>query len=153
MIQAQMIKKALAGKKILVDTNVIIYLTDAIAPYDNLSRQLFQMIEGGDISGVFSITSIAEVMQGLIKKGDSQTAAEIRTYLLNFPNAVCQDITPDVLERIGNDRRVQWSRLRTIDSLIVASGLINAVEKIVSNDAHFRAAISEELFFSFQGKA
>jgi predicted nucleic acid-binding protein len=153
MIQAQMIKKILAGKKILVDTNVIIYLTDAIPLYANLSRQLFEMIEGGDISAVFSIASIAEVMQGLIKKGDSQTAAEIKTYLLNFPNALCQDITPDVLEKIGNDRRVQWSRLRTIDSLIVASGLVNGVGKIVSNDSHFRAAISEELFFSFDGKS
>ena len=153
MIQAQVIKKLLAGKKILVDTNIIIYLTDAIPPYANLSRQLFQMIEGGDISAVFSIASIAEVMQGLIKKGDSHTAAEIKTYLLNFPNAVCQDITPDVLEKIGNDHRIQWARLRTIDSLIVASGLVNGVEKIVSNDSHFRAAIPGELFFSFEGKS
>ncbi len=152
MIELQTLKKALAGKKILVDTNIIIYLTDATPPYAGLSRQLFEMIERGDLSAVFSIISIAEVMQGLIKKGDYPNADEIKTYLLNFPNTACQDITPEVLDLIGNDHRIDWSRLRTIDSLIIASGLVNGVENIVSQDAHFRAAISGGLFFSLDGK-
>ncbi len=153
MIEPQTLKKTLARKRILVDTNIIIYLTDATPPYASLSRQLFEMIERGEIFAVFSIISIAEVMQGLIKKGDHNSAGEIKTYLLNFPNTACQDITPEVLEKIGNDNRIHWSRLRTIDSLIIASGLVNGVEKIVSNDAHFRGAISGGLFFPFNGKS
>ncbi len=153
MVEPQTLKKALAGKKILVDTNIIIYLTDATPPYASLSRQLFELIERGDIFAVFSIISIAEVMQGLIKKGDHRNAGEIKTYLLNFPHTECQNVTPEVLEQIGDDHRIHWSRLRTIDSLIIASGLVNGVEKIVSNDVHFRSAISGGLFFPFNGKA
>jgi len=153
MIEPQTLKKALAGKKILVDTNIIIYLTDATPPYANWSRQLFELIERGDIFAVFSIISIAEVIQGLIKKGDHRNAGEIKNYLLNFPNTECQSVTPEVLEQIGNDHRIHWSRLRTIDSLIIASGLVNGVEKIVSNDTHFRSAISGGLLFSFNGKS
>jgi predicted nucleic acid-binding protein len=149
MIEPQTLKKALAGKRILIDTNIIIYLTDATPPYATLARQLFAMIEKGEIFAVFSIISIAEVMQGLIKMGDSRAAGEIKTFLLNFPNTECQDITPAVLEKIGKDPRVQWPRLRTVDSLIIASGLVQDVQKIVSHDAHFHSALSGELFFCF----
>ena len=151
MIEPPTLGKALAGKRILIDTNIIIYLTDATPPYATLARQLFAMIEKGEVFAVFSIISIAEVMQGLIKKGDPQTAGEIKTFLLNFPNTECQDITPAVLATMGNDPRIQWPRLRTVDSLIIASGLVHGVQKIVSHDAHFQSAVSRELFFSFDG--
>jgi predicted nucleic acid-binding protein len=151
MIEPPILRKALAGKRILIDTNIIIYLTDATPLYATLARQLFAMIEKGQISAVFSIISIAEVMQGLIKKGESRTAGEIKTFLLNFPNTECQDITPAVLATMGNDPRIQWARLRTVDSLIIASGLIHGVQKIVSQDAHFQSAVSRELIFSFDG--
>jgi len=153
MIEPQTLKKALSGKKILVDTNIIIYLMDATPSYGSLSHQLFEMIERGDTFAVISIISVAEIIQGLLKKGSHQTAGEIKTYLLNFPNTECQDITPDVLEKMGNDDRIHWPRLRTIDSLIIASGLVNDVGKIVSNDAHFRSAISGSLLFSFDSKS
>ena len=107
------------------------------------------MIEKGEVPAVFSILSIAEVMQGLIKRGDPQTAGEIKLFLLNFPNTACQEITPAVLEKMGKDPRIQWPRLRTVDSLIIASGLVHEVQKIVSQDAHFQSAVSRELFFSF----
>jgi predicted nucleic acid-binding protein len=149
MVEFPTLKKALMGKKILVDTNIIIYLIDATPPYAALARQLFEMIEKGDLRAVFSIISVAEVMQGLIKRGDPRNAGEIKNYLLHFPNTVSQDITPEVLEAIGDDPRIGWPRLRTIDSLIIASGLVNEVEKFVSNDAHFRSAIPGGLFFSF----
>jgi predicted nucleic acid-binding protein len=153
MIESQSMEKSLGGKKILIDTNIILYLTDATPPYGRLSRHLFGMIERGDLAAIFSIISIAEVVQGLIRKDDYSKAGEIKDYLLNFPHTACQDITPEVLDMIGNDHRVNWSRLRTIDSLIIASGLVNGVEKIVSHDAHFRAAISGDLFFSFDSKS
>ena len=151
MIEPPILRKALAGKRVLIDTNIIIYLTDATPPYASLARQLFAMIEKGEVSAVFYILSIAEVVQGLIRKGELRTAGEIKTFLLNFPNTECQNITPAVLERIGNDPRIQWPRLRTVDSLIIASGLSNGVQKIISQDAHFQSAVSRELFFSFDG--
>jgi len=148
MTDLPLIRKTLAGKRVLIDTNIIIYLIDGTPPYATLARQLFVMIEKGEILAVFSILSIAEVMNGLIRKGDPRTAGEVRTFLLNFPNVECQDISPAVLAKIGNDPRIQWVRLRTVDSLIIASGLVKGVQRILSQDAHFRSAISSELFFS-----
>lgn len=112
-------------------------------------RNGLNMIEMGDASAVLSIVSVAEVMQGPIKKGHHQNAQEVKNYLLNFPNISCQEITTDVLEHIGRNTLICWSKLRTIDSLIIASGLSNGVELFISNDTHFKKAIPQNLALSF----
>ena len=147
-IATSALKKKINGKKILVDTNIIIYLTDMIQPYEPLSRLIFEMIEMGDASAVLSILSVAEVMQGPIKKGHHQNAQDVKNYLLNFPNIYCQEITTDVLGRIGKNNLINWSGLRTTDSLIIASGLANDVELFISNDTHFKKAIPRNFALS-----
>ena len=144
------LEKAILGKKVLIDTNVIIYLTDKVAPYHVLSRRLFEMIENGDVTAVISIISVGEVMQGPLRKGFDQAAAEVKDYLLNFPNLFCEELTSSILDIIGKDERVNWSKLRTIDSMIIASALKNNVVKIISNDNHFRKALPKELLISFE---
>jgi predicted nucleic acid-binding protein len=149
MIPLTDFEKAISGKTVLIDSNIIIYLTDSVSPYVALSRRLFEMIEIGEVSALVSIISVGEVMQGPLKKGLDQTALAVKDYLLNFPNLFCEPITNKVLDIIGNDNRIQWSKLRTVDSLIVASALKNKVNKIISNDNHFKQALPKELLLSF----
>jgi len=149
MISLTDFENAISGKTVLFDSNIIIYLTDSVSPYVALSRRLFEMIEIGEVSALVSIISVGEVMQGPLKKGLDQTALAVKDYLLNFPNLFCEPITNKVLNIIGNDNRIQWSKLRTVDSLIIASALKNKVNKIISNDNHFKQALPEELLLSF----
>jgi predicted nucleic acid-binding protein len=107
------------------------------------------MIEFGEVSALISIISVGEVMQGPLKKGFDQTALAVKDYLLNFPNLFCDPITNKVLDIIGKDNRIQWSKLRTVDSLIIASALKNKVNKIISNDNHLKQALPKELLLSF----
>ena len=144
------LKKALRGRNILVDTNIIIYLTDEISPNASLSRVLFEMIESGSIFAYFSIVSIAEVLQGPLRKGMKQRALDVRDFLMNFPNSECQDINRGVIDHIGDDKQIEWSKLRTLDSLIIASGLVNHVDVFVSNDEHFRQALPSHMLRSFR---
>ena len=134
----------------MVDTNIIIYLTDEIPPYASLSRVLFEMIESGSIFAYFSVVSIAEVLQGPLRKGMKQRALDVRDFLMNFPNSDCQDINRGVIDLIGDDKQIEWSKLRTLDSLIIGSGLVNNVDMIVSNDDHFRQAIPSNMLLSFK---
>ena len=149
MIPLTDFEKAISGKTVLIDSNIIIYLTDSVSPYVALSRRLFEMIEIGEVPALISIISVGEVMQGPLKKGLDQTELAVKDYLLNFPNLFCEPITNKVLDIIGNDNRIQWSKLRTVDSLIVASALKNRVDKIISNDKHFRQALPKALLLSF----
>lgn len=149
MISIADLKKAVVGKRVLIDSNIIIYLTDSIKPYDGLAQNLFQMIEEGQTDAVISIVSIIEVIQGPLRKGYRQIAEEVKDYLVNFPNCVCRDISLEVLDKIGDDDRIDWSGLRTIDSIIIASALVSEAELIVSNDKHFRAALPKKMILSF----
>jgi len=150
IITPSALTKAISGKKILIDTNVVIYLTDSIEPYLSLSRLMFEMVEAGDVFAVISMMTVAEVMQGPLKKGDIETAHQVREYLLNFPNTICQEIGIDVINEVGKNRRIIWSKLRTLDSVIIASGLVHDVDWIVSNDKHFKKALPPELFLSLE---
>jgi len=149
VIKPTALKKAVRGKHILIDTNIIIYLTDRIEPYAPLSRMLFEMIEKGEVLAILSIITVAEVMQGPLKKGYSRNALDVKNYLMNFPNTVCQEITGDVLGRIGLDSRIDWSQLRTMDSLIIASGIANKAELVLSNDIHFKKALDKDYILAF----
>ncbi len=149
-ITRSFLKKATINKKVLVDTNIIIYLTDSVQPYEDLSRILFELIEQGEIQAIFSVVSIAEIMQGPLRQGYESNAMQVKDYLLNFPNTLSQEITLDVLNKVGSDDRVDWTKLRTSDSLIIASGLLNDVDLFISNDQHFNKAISSELIISFE---
>jgi predicted nucleic acid-binding protein len=146
------LRKRISGKKILIDSNIIIYLTDIIQPYASLSRSIFQMIEMGDTTAVLSIVSVVEVMGGPIKNGQHKIAQDVKNYLFNFPNIYCQEITTDVLEYIGKNDLINWPKLRTIDSLIIASGLANGVDLFISNDAHFKKAIPDDWVISLDVK-
>lgn len=150
MISASEIYRKISGKRVLIDTNIIIYLTDCIDPFDGLSRQIFDMVESGETEAVFSILSIGEVMQGPIRKLRPRIAMDVKEYLTNFPNSRCQEITYDVLDRVGMDVRIAWEKLRTADSLIIASGLSNQVDLFISNDLHFSKAIPSDLLISFR---
>ena len=149
LISESELKKNIKGKNILVDTNIIIYLTDDIPFYASLSRVLFEMVESGSVFAYFSIVSIAEVLQGPLRKGMKQKALDVRDYLLNFPNSECQEINRSVIDHVGNNKQIDWSKLRTLDSLIIASGLVNHVDVFVSNDEHFRQALPSHMLRSF----
>ena len=151
MISISHLEKAISGKTVLIDTNIVIYLTDVIAPFDELSRRLFEMIEIGEVTGFISVISVGEVMQGPLKRGFIQSALEVKDYLLNFPNLSCEDATKEVIDFTGKDKRINWEKLRTVDSLIIASALKSDVNIIISNDKHFKQALPKEMLFSFDG--
>jgi len=143
------LENLILGKRVLIDTNIIIYLTDMVWPYEELSRLLFSLIEEGRAEGVISVVSVAEVMQGPLKMGMQDKALKVREYLLNFPHILIQGVDKDVLNYIGTDKRIDWLSLRVMDSLIIASGLKANAEKIISNDLRFRKAIPKDLLISF----
>lgn len=149
LITPKALRNKVRGKTILVDSNIIIYLTDSIPPYDQLSRLLFELVEQGMVRAIFSLVSIAEVMNGPLKKNSVSTAIQVREYLLHFPNSHCQEVNADVLGKIGSEKGIFWEKLRTIDSIIVASGLLHQVDYFVSNDLHFKKSIPANKVLSF----
>jgi len=78
MISLNDLENAVSGKKLLIDTNIIIYLTEGVEPYADLSRSLFELVESGQATALFSIISVAEVMQGPLRGGLVKNAREVK---------------------------------------------------------------------------
>ena len=91
-------------------------------------------------------------MQGPLRTGKIDIATAVRNYLLNFPNSHCQEITSEVLDCVGRDERVNWKTLRTMDTLIIASGLLAQVDLFISNDRYFIDSIPPEMMLSFENR-
>ncbi len=149
MIDIKTLKKSIRGKKVLIDSNIIVYLTEEIEPFCRLAQELFFAIEEGLSNAVISILSVSEVMQGPLKAGKIDIAMAVKKYLVNFPNSNCQHVTLEVLEKVGVDERVNWKTLRAVDSLIVASGLYAKADLFISNDRHFIKSLPSEMLLSF----
>lgn len=149
MRSAAWLEKRLAGQLVLIDTNIIIYLTDAIQPYADLARGVFRGLEAGNFSALISLVSIAEVVCGPLRKGMKEPAFRARDYLLNFPNTECAPVDEEAIAAVGLDTRVRWDRLRAVDAVIVASGLVRGVNRFLSNDLRWRGALTEELLLTF----
>lgn len=141
LIDHQKLKKRLWGQTVLIDTNIIIYLVEETSPYADLARFVMRNLEEGQFSGDLSLISVAEVMQGPLRKEQPGLAQEVKSYLLTFPNITCQGVDERVLDLMGRDSRVSWKNLRTIDSLIVSCGLVRNATAILSNDLRWKRAI------------
>ena len=149
MIDINVLRKVVHGKKVLIDSNIIIYLTEEAEPYHHLSRELFSMVEAGQTRAVISLLSVSEVMQGPLRAGKTETALAVKDYLLNFPNSQCPEITSDVLDGVGREERINWKTLRAVDSLIIATGLHARVDLFISNDRHFIDSIPSDMMLTF----
>lgn len=152
LIEINALKRAVSGKRVLIDSNIIIYLTEQTEPYWQLSQALFSMVEQGDCSAVISIISVSEVMQGPLRAGKTDAAMAVKNYLGNFPNCDCQHVTDEVLDQVGTDERVNWGILRSADSLIIASGLHVGTDLFISNDRHFVMSLPAKMLLSLHAR-
>ena len=63
--------------------------------------------------------------------------------------SIVQEITEEVIGHVGVNQRIKWAHFRTMDSLILASGIVNNVDIVISNDAHFKKALDKEYILAF----
>lgn len=139
----------LFGRSVLIDTNVVVYLTENVATYGPLADFVFRSLEEGRFTAVLSAVTIAEVMMGPLRSGRPDLARRVERYLLAFPNTTCQAVDSRVLAALGADSRVRWERLRAVDALILASGLAAGADLVLSNDQRWRGALGTDLLVTF----
>ena len=137
--------RRLEGRKVLIDTNVIIYLVEDLPGYGSLAQHVFRSLEAGGFEGVVSTVTLGELMMGPVRAGRADVARNLRDWLAAFPNLECRSVDARVLAHLGDDPSVQWERLRAADALILASGLAAGADLFLSNDLAWRKAVSPDM--------
>lgn len=77
--------KSLAGKRVYVDTNVVIYSAEGFVPYATTLKSFFQSMEAGSFQGVTSEVTLMEALVRPIRQANAQLAAWPQQFIGNLP--------------------------------------------------------------------
>lgn len=128
--------RALRGaRRIGVDTPVWIYHLEDVRPYSDLTLHLFSEAVAGTKELILSAISLAEILVGPWRKGDSDRAERIEDVLSAIPGVSPADLT---WTAAGMGARIKGQTdLPLPDALIIASALEHQVQLLITNDTHW----------------
>ena len=131
-------KRALAGtRRIGLDTQVLIYHLEDIAPYNELTTHILTEASAGTLELLLSVVSLSEILVKPWQEGDGDRAGRIRVALESLPGMQFAHVTP--AEAADGAALRGRTGLPLPDALIVASVVNQGARAIVTNDKTWRA--------------
>lgn len=142
--------RTLAGARLVgLDTAVLIYHLEDIAPYSELTTVLLTRAAAGSLRVVLSTVVVAEALVGPWKFGDAGAAARIEHALRALPGTLVADLTWAIAARAARMRA--RTGLPLPDSLVIAAAVERGASLMLTNDAawrgkplHCRVAVLED---------
>ncbi|MBS1725505.1 MAG: type II toxin-antitoxin system VapC family toxin [Armatimonadetes bacterium] len=123
----------LAGKRVYLDTNTIIYALEGFSSYANLKAGLLEPLDAGAFVAVTSELTIVETVVGARKAGQASHESVLRAFLSPTSNFIIEPISIAVLEKVI-DLRSQFG-FKVPDAIHLATGILTGCDVFVSNDS------------------
>lgn len=119
--------KSLTGElrkreKIMIDTNVVIYFLEGNEVFGDLSKEVFSIVEKGEVEGAISVVTVAEILVKPMKLRNNLLIDKITSFLNTFPNLYLIDIDKSIAIEAANIR--SKTGLKMPDALIISSAKI-----------------------------
>jgi predicted nucleic acid-binding protein len=135
-VAAERFLRALAGAdRVGVDTPALIYHLEGIAPYADLTAELFARAAAGRVSLIVSTIVAGELLVGPWRTGGRREARRMESVLRGFPAAFA-DVTWEVVRQAAEVRG--RTGLPFPEAIVVACCLQHGAHTIVTNDAAWR---------------
>ena len=99
-------------RRIAFDSNVIVYLLEAVEPWALAARQLLNMIDAGRAGGVLSVIGVAELCAGPAGHGDLALVERYAEALGSMPGIRIQPVTAEVAVEAAVIRGLRGSAWR-----------------------------------------
>lgn len=134
-----------AGQKLYLDANLFIYALEAVEPWVEIARQLFDDIDKGVCSAVTSELSLAESLVKPFQLGRHDVA---ETYLRLFQTRQHLRIIPvtrDVIVEAAKLRAA--SRMKLPDAIHAATGVLQGCTTLLTNDDRFKDVPELQVLF------
>lgn len=119
--------------RICIDSVIFIYFMEENNRYLSLVRSLFQMVNGGDLTGLSSYMTLLEVLVQPMRLGRQDIARRYREILLNSRSFFLFPVDREIAEA-GARIRADYG-FRTPDSVQLATALCKEAEAFITNDA------------------
>ncbi len=121
--------------KITIDTNIFINVKEEEEPFFEYSSKILDAIEDGQLKGVISIITIAELCVGYYNINKPKEKDEYISKLYSQDNYIIVNLDRGLADQSAKIR--SETNLRLPDSIIVAASLREKVSFLISNDGKF----------------
>ena len=121
--------------KITIDTNIFINVKEEEDPFFEYSSKILDAIEDGQLIGVISIITIAELCVGYYNINKPKEKDEYLSKLYSQDNYTIVNLDRRLADQSAKIR--SETNLRLPDSIIVAASLHEKVSFLISNDGKF----------------
>jgi predicted nucleic acid-binding protein len=131
-------RRSLAGiASLYLDSNILIYLIEGHADLGELVLAAFREIEVHDVALSTSEITITECLNGAYRAGLAELAQEYLELLGTEDFTILLPVDSDLC--IEAARLAATHRLKTVDSIHVASATLAGCQALLTNDAGFRS--------------
>lgn len=129
------------GERLLVDTSVVLAYLTGNEPMSRSATDLFDgCIATGRNAAVLSAVSVAELLVRPFARGPGAVAT-IEGFLRHFGGVRVVDVTYDIAREAARLRAA--TGLPTPDALIVATALLEGVDRVVTSDGAWRTRLAD----------
>ncbi|MCW4048212.1 MAG: PIN domain-containing protein [Candidatus Bathyarchaeota archaeon] len=128
------------AETVVLDTNVFLNVINKEEPFFASSSRLLDLIDEGELNAVVSTVTLAELSTGYYMTGDEKGWKEFLIHLVSSENYIIVDLDVAIANKAGKLRAE--TGLKLPDSIIIASGLKEKAEFLVTQDMEFSKASS-----------
>lgn len=131
------------GERLLIDTSVVLaYLTGTEATSQAATDLFDGGIANGRYAAVLSAISVAELLVRPFGRGPG-TVATIEGFLRHFGDVRVAEVTYDIAREGARLRAA--TGLAMPDALIIATAVVERIDRIVTNDVAWRGRLTDHL--------
>jgi predicted nucleic acid-binding protein len=123
-------------KRILIDTNLFIYLMEKHPQYFEVARDVFLQIEKGQVYGITSTLVLTEVLTKPLKDNNENLARSYKAAISTFPNLSVKNIDSSVCI-IAAELRAKYG-FKTPDAIFIATAIEEGAEVFITNDIRLK---------------
>jgi predicted nucleic acid-binding protein len=135
-------RRVVSGYTLLaLDTMVFSYHLSNHPRYAPLTRVVLGAIESGEVAGLITTVTLAEVLTVPAQAGDRRAMLDYELYLTHFPNL---HLVPLDIALARETARVRGaSKLRVPDAVQVAAARLAGADGIVTNDRRWLGRVAQ----------
>lgn len=136
------LRQAISEHKLLMlDTMVFSYHMSDHPRYAPLTTLVLEAIESGDVAGLTTTLTLAELLTVPAQSSDRRAMREYEFYLTHFPNL---HILPLDISLAREAARVRaTTRLRMPDAIQVAAACLSGADAIITNDHRWVGRVTQ----------
>ena len=136
------LRRVVSGHTLLaLDTMVFSYHLSNHPRYSPLTRVVLKAIESGEVAGLITTVTLAEVLTVPAQAGDRRAMQDYELYLTHFPNL--RLVALDIALARETARVRGASKLRVPDAVQIAAARLAGADGIVTNDRRWLERVTQ----------